>query len=85
MASSSDVSVRICVQEIIKYDLEIKALIQVGCSEKTLTLVKSVFVKLKVFLTRLSVCCVFFSSGHRGVSRAAQRVSRAKLCSEGKI
>ncbi|KAK3524279.1 hypothetical protein QTP70_026044 [Hemibagrus guttatus] len=28
MASSSDVSVRICVQEIIKYDLEVKALIQ---------------------------------------------------------
>ncbi|XP_053503984.1 vesicle transport protein SEC20 isoform X1 [Ictalurus furcatus] len=28
MASSSDVSFRICVQEIIKYDLEIKALIQ---------------------------------------------------------
>ncbi len=29
MASSSDVHVRICGQEIIKYDLEIKALIQV--------------------------------------------------------
>ncbi|XP_058271460.1 vesicle transport protein SEC20 isoform X1 [Hemibagrus wyckioides] len=28
MASSSDVSVRICVQNIIKYDLEVKALIQ---------------------------------------------------------
>ncbi|MCJ8740967.1 hypothetical protein PDJAM_G00065170 [Pangasius djambal] len=28
MASSSDISVRICVQEIIKYDLEMKALIQ---------------------------------------------------------
>ncbi|KAM9451674.1 vesicle transport protein SEC20 [Clarias gariepinus] len=28
MASSSDVSVRICLQEIIKYDLEVKALIQ---------------------------------------------------------
>lgn len=29
MASSMDVHVRICAQEIIKYDLEIKALIQV--------------------------------------------------------
>lgn len=29
MASSADVHVRICGQEIIKYDLEIKALIQV--------------------------------------------------------
>ncbi|XP_060747237.1 vesicle transport protein SEC20 isoform X2 [Tachysurus vachellii] len=28
MASSSDVSVRMCMQEIIKYDLEVKALIQ---------------------------------------------------------
>lgn len=29
MAASADVHVRICEQEIIKYDLEIKALIQV--------------------------------------------------------
>lgn len=29
MASSADVHVRICAQEIIKYDLEIKAAIQV--------------------------------------------------------
>jgi len=29
MASSADVHVRICGQEIVKYDLEIKALVQV--------------------------------------------------------
>lgn len=34
MASSADVHVRICAQEIIKYDLEIKALIQVRNEER---------------------------------------------------
>lgn len=37
MASSADVHVRICGQEIIKYDLEIKALIQVRNEEHGLS------------------------------------------------
>lgn len=37
MASSADVHVRICGQEIIKYDLEIKALIQVRAEKHGLS------------------------------------------------
>lgn len=38
MSSSAAVHVRICGQEIIKYDLEIKALIQVGALNEFLPL-----------------------------------------------
>lgn len=41
MASSADVHVRICAQEIIKYDLEIKALIQVRNEERALFVLSS--------------------------------------------
>lgn len=43
MASSMDVHVRICGQEIIKYDLEIKALIQVSVGNVFSVRGKSVF------------------------------------------
>lgn len=33
MSSSADVNVRICAQEIIKYDLAIKALVQVSSQD----------------------------------------------------
>ena len=39
MASSSNVHVRICGQEIVKYDLEIKALIQVKAPARELSTV----------------------------------------------
>lgn len=50
MSSCADVHVRICGQEIIKYDLEIKALIQVRTGEQAMCLLLmlvSVFVRVR--------------------------------------
>lgn len=68
MASSADVHVRICAQEIIKYDLEIKALIQVRTQNAQ-------FVCWFVFF---SFCrCRFCSEAREGITR--RRVKRLTL------
>lgn len=61
MASSSDVLVRICGQEIIKYDLEIKALIQV---DFILYINVSVMVLLSGFSDKLTNVIVTERRGH---------------------
>lgn len=55
MSSSTDVHVRICGQEIIKYDLEIKALIQVRTKTRLLILDLFVFMLVSVLFCKRSI------------------------------
>lgn len=58
MATSVDVHVRICGQEIIKYDLEIKALVQVRTENVCLPIDVVSLMSVSV-LFRRSVCACF--------------------------
>lgn len=99
MASSSDVHVRICGQEIVKYDLEIKALVQVvfilpiiisarvllsSSSDKNKD-VAVIAMALSVSMNGNSKLCVFLVSGYKGVLWATGGAAGSELHCQGKV